>query len=99
MKTDYEALSQLTGKLDTPLDSARTALLVIDMQRYFVHPEYPLGQLLHQLSPEGTAAYFTRVRDVVIPNIQRLQSAFRAVGASIYYRNPFTGGCLCGAIR
>lgn len=85
MKTDYEALSHLTGKLDTPLDSARTALLIIDMQRYFVHPKYPLGQVLHQLSPERTAAYFTRVQDVVIPNIQRLQAAFRAAEASIYY--------------
>lgn len=85
MSTDFEALSQLTGKLDVPLVSARTALLVIDMQRYFVHPEYPLGQLTQQLAPEGTQAYFTRVRDVVIPNIQRLQAAFRAAGASIFY--------------
>ena len=31
----------------------RTALLVIDMQRYFVRPESPFGKWLQQNNPKG----------------------------------------------
>jgi nicotinamidase-related amidase len=44
------------------LDPHSTALLVIDMQRYFVHQEYPFGKWILQLDPEEAEAYFERVK-------------------------------------
>ncbi|HXA25411.1 MAG TPA: isochorismatase family cysteine hydrolase [Acetobacteraceae bacterium] len=49
-----------------------TALLVIDVQRYFVHPDYPFGKWVAAMVPGGIDSYFRRVRDFVIPNVQRL---------------------------
>lgn len=63
----------------------RTALLVIDMQRYFVEPESPFGKWIQQYNPEGANAYFQQVRERVIPNIQRLLEQCRAHGMCIAY--------------
>ena len=53
------------------IDPSRTALLVIDVQRYFVHPGYPFSRVLDSLAPGVTAGYFSRVQSTVLPNIQR----------------------------
>src|SRR5687768_15035308 len=63
----------------------RTALLVIDVQRYFVRPEYSFGQVFERLVPGVTSGYFQRVRDTVLPNIRRLQEGFRARGMPIFF--------------
>lgn len=67
------------------LTPEHTALFVIDMQRYFVHPEYPLSKLLQQIDPAGGTAYLDRVSHAVVPNIQRLQERFRSLEAFIVY--------------
>jgi nicotinamidase-related amidase len=67
------------------LDPARTALLVIDVQRYFVRPELTFGRLFERLIPGVTAGYFRRVRENVVPNIRRLQDAFRERSMPILY--------------
>jgi nicotinamidase-related amidase len=59
------------------LQPRQTTLLVIDMQRYFVRPQYPFGQVLEKLAPGATAGYFERVNATVVPNINRLQACFR----------------------
>jgi nicotinamidase-related amidase len=79
---EYEALA--ASPFDR-LDPERTALLVIDMQQYFVRPEYPLGKWIQQFNPTGSSTYFNRVQKVVIPSIQRLQERFRSLGAQIVY--------------
>lgn len=79
---DYESL---TASPFGRLDPQRTALLVIDMQRYFVRPEYPFGKWIQEVDPAGSSAYFARVKDVVVPSIQRLQERFRSIGAQIAY--------------
>jgi nicotinamidase-related amidase len=63
----------------------RTALLVIDVQRYFVHPNHPFGQVFEHLSPGVTDGYFRRVRETVVPNIRRLQESFRSRRLPIFY--------------
>lgn len=73
------------NKKPITLDPRQTALLVIDMQRYFVRPHYPFGQVIEQLAPGATAGYFERVNATVVPNINRLQACFRAMGAPIFY--------------
>ena len=67
------------------LSAKRTALLVIDVQRYFVRPGHPFGKLIQQADADGAEKYFQRVAGVVIPNIQKLQRRFRASSAYIAY--------------
>jgi biuret amidohydrolase len=67
------------------LATHHTALLVIDVQRYFVHPEYPFGKWVAGITPGGIDAYYQRVRDLVIPNIQRLLEGARQRGLFIVF--------------
>lgn len=87
MSEHDDVLGIINQKNQAPLTLApeRTALLVVDVQRYFVRPEHPFGQVLERLRPGVTAGYFQRVRDTVLPNIRRLQEAFRARGVPIFY--------------
>ena len=62
---EYESL---TASPFDRLDPRSTALFVIDMQRYFVRPEYPLGKWIQQVDPAGSSAYFERVKQVVVPS-------------------------------
>lgn len=67
------------------VDAARAALLVTDVQRYFVHPDHVFGQVLETLQPGVTAGYFARVREAVVPNVQRLLTGCRAAGMPVLY--------------
>jgi nicotinamidase-related amidase len=82
---DVLAIIRQKNRAPFTLDPARTALLVIDVQRYFVHPDYSFGQVFERLSPGVTAGYFRRVQETVVPNIRRLQEGFRARGAPIFF--------------
>jgi nicotinamidase-related amidase len=82
---DVLAIIHRKNQAPLPLDPQRTALLVIDVQRYFVRPEYPFGQVFERLVPGVTAGYFERVQKSVTPNIRRLLKAFRSRGGSIFY--------------
>jgi len=55
------------------------------MQRDFVQPEFPFGQMIQERNPTGANAYFQRVRELVIPNIQRLLEQGRVHGLCIAY--------------
>lgn len=81
-------MTELRPPLAAPigkLDPRRTALLVIDLQRYFVHPDHPFGRLIATITPEGSNYYLKRVDELVIPNTQRLLQAFRARGAQVVF--------------
>lgn len=82
---DVLAIVSRKNQAPLPLDRARTALLVIDVQRYFVHAEHAFGQLFERLSPGVTSGYFRRVRETVVPNVRRLQDGFRALGMPIFF--------------
>jgi nicotinamidase-related amidase len=75
----------LTASPFDRLGPQSTALFVIDMQRYFVRPEYPFGKWIQQIDPAGSSAYFERVEHIVVPSIQRLQERFRSHHAQIVY--------------
>lgn len=79
---DYEVLTQIPVERLIP---EQTAFLVIDMQRYFVRPEHPFGKASQLRNLEEAKAYFGRVRDVVVPNIQRLLETCRARDLCITY--------------
>ncbi|WP_043538916.1 cysteine hydrolase family protein [Salinarimonas rosea] len=58
-----------------PLDAARTALLVIDVQKGIFHP-----------GAAQTRPWFHRTAaEIAVPNIARLAEAFRAAGGEVVY--------------
>jgi len=74
--TEHERVLELIRLKDQApsiLNPSKTVLLVIDVQRYFVSPDYPFGQAFEKLVPGATAGYFERVRNKVIPNTKPLQ--------------------------
>ena len=77
--SDHEKILEIIRLKDqTPiaLDPRKTALRIIDMQRYFVSPHYPLMQTFEKLVPGVTAGYCERVNATVIP----MQAADEMVG-------------------
>lgn len=76
---------KLKGQAPTDFDSQQSALLVIDMQRYFVRPDYTFAQALEKLVPGCTQGYFQRVRESVVPNVQRLLESFRENGRPVIF--------------
>ena len=67
------------------LNPTRTALIVVDMQRYFLRPEYPLGRFVEKTSPESASQYYERVHQVVVPNVVRLLEASRKRGVTVVF--------------
>jgi ureidoacrylate peracid hydrolase len=59
---------------EVPIDPARAALLIIDVQNYCTE------------SNRGGSEYFRRsLQEIVLPNIRRLQSACRQTGIEVVY--------------
>jgi ureidoacrylate peracid hydrolase len=67
-----ERVAERRGRMHAfdPIEPARTALLVVDMQNYFVEP--------------GQACEIPAARDIV-PNINRLAREARAAGATVVW--------------
>lgn len=68
--TDHEKIQEMVRLKDqAPLaiDPARSALLIIDAQRYFARPGYPFGQVVDKLVPGAADGYFKRVSATVLP--------------------------------
>ena len=79
--TDHEKIQEMVRLKDQApiaIEPARTALLIIDVQRYFARPDYPFAQVIGKLMPGATDGYFNRVRSRVLPNIEQLQHYFRS---------------------
>ena len=71
--------------MNLTIDSATCGLLVVDMQLYFTRQDYPFAAAAEKIVNGGTGPYFTRINDIVIPNIITLQELFRTAGAPIMY--------------
>jgi nicotinamidase-related amidase len=67
------------------IDPRRMAMLVIDMQYGSVDPETGVGPYLREHHAAAADYYYGRVRDLVIPNIKRLQAYFRDIERPIIY--------------
>ena len=93
--TEHERIQEIVRIKDQaplPVDDGRSALIVVDVQRYFASPEYPFAQVIEKLMPGATSGYFERVNSTVIGNIQRLLSAFRSRQRPVIYLG--VGRCL-----
>ena len=79
--TEHERIQSIVRIKDQaplPLDPAKSALIVVDMQRYFVRPDYPFAKVIEKVMPGATAGYFERVNDHVLANVHRLIETFRS---------------------
>ena len=86
--TDHEKVQQITQLKDQApitLEKEKSALLIVDVQRYFARPDYPFAQTFEGLVPGATAGYFERVESTVLPNIRRLQECFRSHGLPVIF--------------
>ncbi len=91
--TEHEMVQQLLRIKDQApvvVDAEKSALVVVDVQRFFARPEYPFAQAFEKMVPGVTADYFRRVNATVLPNIQHLLACFRARKLPIIY---FAVGC------
>jgi nicotinamidase-related amidase len=73
------------NRMPIEFEPRRTALIVVDMQRYFTQPSFPFTEVFEKLSPRSSAGYLKRVRETVLPSIQKLLRAFRAVGSPVVF--------------
>ena len=87
MNEHEQIMGIIAAKNQTPvaLEPLSTALIVVDMQRYFTQPSFPFTDVFEKLSPGCSAGYLKRVRETVIPSIQRLLDSFRAVGSLVVF--------------
>ncbi|MBA2526229.1 MAG: cysteine hydrolase [Pyrinomonadaceae bacterium] len=86
--TDHETIQELIRLKDQApiaIDPVKSALLIIDVQRYFARPDYPFAQIFEKLVPGAADGYFERVNSTVLPNIQRLQECFRSHNLPIIF--------------
>lgn len=67
------------------VDWERAALLVVDMQNYGCNPDVGLGQMLKERHPRTASYYLPRLTETVIPNVNRLVSAFRLAGREVVF--------------
>jgi len=67
------------------MDPDRSALIVVDMQHYFVEPHSSLMALVEHLQPGSVTPYVQRVEETVIPAIQRLLRRFRTLGLPVFF--------------
>src|SRR5215510_4584128 len=87
MSEDEQVIGMLSVKNRAPieLDPVRTALIIVDMQRYFTQPSFPFTDLFEKMSPGVCAGYLRRVQESVIPSIRRLLDQFRKNGSLVVF--------------
>ena len=78
----------MTLTRDVPLEPAHSALLIIDVQNFSTKRDG--GEFGHLSDDEFEAKYGAFMRTIwseTIPNIRRLQDAFRAAGSEVIFTN------------
>ncbi|MBI4907315.1 MAG: cysteine hydrolase [Acidobacteria bacterium] len=86
--TDHDKVKELLRTKDqAPLsiEPATSALIVVDVQRWFTRPDYPRAQIIDKLVSGASDEYFERVHTKVLGNIRRLQNAFRSHGLPVIF--------------
>jgi nicotinamidase-related amidase len=87
MNEHDQIIAIIAGKNQSPvsLESERTALVVVDMQRCFTQPSFPFTEMFEKLSPGSSAGFLKRTREIVLPSIQRLLRVFRAAKSPVVF--------------
>jgi nicotinamidase-related amidase len=86
MLFERELLRRHASLPEPELRREDTALLVIDLQYGDAHPDFGLLKRMRDRGDgPATEYYLRRLQDLVIPNIRRLQDAFRAAGMEVIH--------------
>ena len=88
LMTDHEKIKELLRiKDEAPItfEPPKSALIIVDVQRWFSRSEYQLGRILEKMVSGVSAGYFDRVQSRVLGNIQRLQQVFRSRGLPVIF--------------
>jgi ureidoacrylate peracid hydrolase len=67
---------------EVPIDPAQAALLIVDVQNYCAHPDSGPAR---KLDPQQRNYLVGGLREIVLPNLQRLQTACRRAQIEIVY--------------
>jgi ureidoacrylate peracid hydrolase len=67
---------------EVPIDPAHAALLIVDVQNYCAHPD---GAAWRGLAQQKGDYFFRSLREIVLPNLLRLQSACRQAHIEVAY--------------
>jgi len=81
----YVALQGHRNAAPLALDRRTTALVIVDMQEYFLNPASPFSQGCERVVPGVLGHFQERGRGVVEPSLRRLLDVFRAHGRRIVY--------------
>src|SRR6185312_8058821 len=81
----YTALQRHRNAGPLALDPRTTALVIIDMQEYFVNPASPFSRASDAIVPGVLSHFQERGRGVVEPSLRRLLDFFRARGLRVVY--------------
>ena len=87
MSDDQKVEEMIRQKERAPiaLEPERTALVVIDVQRFFTRPDSEFAQLFEELAPGALDGYFQRVNSSVLSKIRELQNCFRSLGLPVIH--------------
>lgn len=67
------------------LKPEQAALVIVDMQRYYLEPEGNFCRYFETIHPGAMEYIVGRCRDLVIPNLQKLLPAWRERGSRVIY--------------
>ena len=81
----YVALQRQRNAASLALDPRTTALVIVDMQEYFLNPASPFSRACERLVPGVLGHFQERGRGVVEPSLRRLLDFFRAHGLRVVY--------------
>jgi len=81
----YVALQRQRNAASLALDPRTTALVIVDMQEYFLNPASPFSRACERLVPGVLGHFQERGRGVVGPSLRRLLDFFRAHGLRVVY--------------
>jgi len=81
----YVSLQRHRNATPMTLDPRTTALLIVDMQEYFLNPASPFSRASESVVPGVLGHFQERGRGVVEPSLRRLLDFFRTNGLRIVY--------------
>jgi len=86
--TEHEQIQEMIRQKEQApirLDPRRTALIIVDVQRYFARSDSDFARLFQKLAPGAIDGYLQRVSSTVLPKIQELQRCFRSLGLPVIF--------------
>jgi len=86
--TEHEKIQEMIRqkeKAPIALDPKRSALVIIDVQRFFTRPDSEFAEVFQKIAPGAIDGYFQRVGSTVLRKIQELQHCFRSLGLPVIF--------------